>query len=61
MSASFCPITILHRPLDETFIVDTLFKARDLDADIAKVAVMPKGYHDVLTLLSATLKARKKA
>ena len=44
---------------DETFIFDTLLKARDLGADIAKVAVMPKGYHDVLTLLSATLKARK--
>ena len=44
---------------DETFIFDTLFKARDLGADIAKVAVMPKGYHDVLILLSATLKARQ--
>ncbi len=44
---------------DETFIFDTLFKARDLGADIAKVAVMPKGQQDVLTLLNATLKARK--
>jgi len=44
---------------DETFIFDTLLKARDLGADIAKVAVMPKGYHDVLTLLGATLKARR--
>jgi len=45
---------------DEMFIFDTLFKARDLGADIAKVAVMSKGYHDVLTLLNATLKARQK-
>lgn len=44
---------------DETFILDTLLKARDLGADIAKVAVMPKGYHDVLALLNATLKARQ--
>ena len=44
---------------DESFIFDTLLKARDLGADIAKVAVMSKGYHDVLTLLSATLKARQ--
>ncbi len=44
---------------DETFIFDTLLKARDLGADIAKVAVMPKGYHDVLALLNATLKARQ--
>ncbi len=44
---------------DETFIFDTLLKARDLGADIAKVAVTPKGCHDVLTLLSATLKARE--
>ena len=42
----------------ETFIFDTLLKAQDLGADIAKVAVMPKGHHDVLTLLNATLKAR---
>jgi 3-dehydroquinate dehydratase-1 len=32
-----------------------------MGADIAKVAVMPKDYADVLTLLSATLKARKGA
>jgi 3-dehydroquinate dehydratase-1 len=44
---------------DETFILDTLLKARDLGADMAKVAVMPKGYHDVLCLLNATLKARQ--
>jgi len=45
---------------DETFIVDTLFKARDMGADIAKIAVMPKTNHDVLTLLGATLNAREK-
>ena len=44
---------------DEAFIFDTLFKARDLGADIAKVAVTPREYEDVLTLLSATLKARR--
>jgi len=44
---------------DEMFIFDTLFKARDLGADIAKVAVMPRGQHDVLTLLETTLKARE--
>lgn len=44
---------------DETFIFDTLLKARDLGADIAKVAVMPRKKHDVLTLLSATLRARQ--
>lgn len=42
----------------EAFIVEKLLEARQLDADIAKVAVMPKDYADVLTLLSATLKAR---
>ena len=44
---------------DETFIFDTLLKARDLGADIAKVAVMPREYQDVLTLMNATLKARR--
>ena len=44
---------------DQTFIFDTLLKAQDLGADIAKVAVMPKGHHDVLVLLNATLKARQ--
>jgi 3-dehydroquinate dehydratase-1 len=43
----------------EAFILETLLKAQDLGADIAKVAVMPKGYQDVLRLLSATLKARE--
>ena len=43
---------------DETFIYDKLVMAQDLGADIAKIAVMPKDYADVLTLLGATLKAR---
>jgi 3-dehydroquinate dehydratase-1 len=43
---------------DETFILDKLVMAQDLGADIAKLAVMPKDYADVLTLLGATLKAR---
>jgi 3-dehydroquinate dehydratase-1 len=43
---------------DETFIYDKLLRAQDLGADVAKLAVMPKDYADVLTLLGATLKAR---
>lgn len=43
---------------DEAFILGRLVEARDLGADIAKVAVMPENYADVLTLLRATLKAR---
>lgn len=42
----------------EAVIVDKLKQAQTLGADIAKVAVMPTGYADVLTLLQATLKAR---
>lgn len=40
------------------FIHEKLAQAQDMEADIAKVAVMPKDYSDVLTLLNATLKAR---
>jgi len=43
---------------DETAIYDKLVMAQDMGADIAKLAVMPKDYADVLTLLGATLKAR---
>ena len=43
---------------DEAFIIDKLVQAQQMGADIAKVAVMPKDYSDVLVLLSATLKAR---
>jgi 3-dehydroquinate dehydratase-1 len=42
----------------EATILDRLTRARDAGAHIAKVAVMPKNYQDVLVLLSATLKAR---
>jgi 3-dehydroquinate dehydratase I len=42
----------------EDFILDRLSAARKLGGDVAKVAVMPKDYKDVLTLLAATYKAR---
>ncbi|MBI9082163.1 MAG: type I 3-dehydroquinate dehydratase [Desulfobacterales bacterium] len=42
----------------ESFIVGKLSEAAKLGGDVAKVAVMPKDYGDVLTLLSATYKAR---
>lgn len=44
---------------DGDAIFDKLARAQEMGADIAKVAVMPKGYADVLTLLGATLKARE--
>lgn len=40
------------------FILDRLSKAKELGGDVAKVAVMPKNYKDVLTLLGATYQAR---
>jgi 3-dehydroquinate dehydratase-1 len=40
------------------FIHDKLVMAQQMGADVAKVAVMPKNYEDVLTLMAATLKAR---
>lgn len=39
-------------------IVDKLMQAQALGADIAKVAVMPNAYQDVLTLLGAVYQAR---
>lgn len=42
----------------ETFICAKLEEAQTAGADISKLAVMPKDYGDVLTLLSATNKAR---
>lgn len=45
----------------EDFIVDRLTRAQARGADIAKVAVMPHDYQDVLTLLNATFKARRQA
>jgi len=44
---------------DEAFILDRLATAQRLGADIAKVAVMSQNPMDVLTLLSATCKARR--
>ena len=46
---------------DEAFIFNKLVMAQEMGADIAKLAVMPKNYADVLTLLGATLKARTEA
>lgn len=42
----------------KSFIYSKLVAAQDAGADIPKVAVMPKNHKDVLTLLSATYKAR---
>jgi 3-dehydroquinate dehydratase-1 len=39
-------------------IVNTLTRAEELGADIAKTAVMPRSVKDVLTLFKATLQAR---
>ncbi len=46
---------------DEAFIMDKLLEGQNAGADITKLAVMPKSYADVLTLLSATNKARNGA
>ncbi len=43
---------------DEEFICNKLWEARKAGADIAKLAVMPTDYSDVLTLLSGTNRAR---
>ena len=43
---------------DEAFIINKLARAREIGADIAKVAVMPNSYKDVLVLMKAALKAR---
>jgi len=40
-------------------IVSRLVKMQEYDADITKIAVMPKSEEDVLTLLSATLEMKK--
>jgi 3-dehydroquinate dehydratase-1 len=45
---------------DENFILERLFYAQNLGADIAKVAVMPNNMKDVLILLNATFKAKAK-
>lgn len=45
----------------EPCIINTLVEAQTAGADIAKLAVMPRKYSDVLTLLTATDKARNGA
>ncbi len=45
----------------ESFIYDKLVEAQAAGADISKLAVMPKNYGDVLTLLCATNRARNEA
>ncbi len=45
----------------EPFIYSKLVEAQTAGADISKLAVMPQNYGDVLTLLSATNKARNEA
>lgn len=44
---------------EESVILERLQRAQEMGADIAKVAVTPKNYRDVLVLLSATLRARE--
>ena len=43
---------------EEVFILGKLTEAAECGGDVAKVAVMPQNYGDVLTLLSATYRAR---
>ncbi len=55
-------LILSHHNFSETpdgdFIYNTLLKAQEMGADIAKLAAMPKKYADVLTLMSATNRAR---
>lgn len=46
------------RTPDTDRICETLLRAQEMGADIAKIAVMPEDQGDVLTLLGAALKAR---
>jgi len=59
------PLMLSHHDFRETpeakHICDTLVHAQTLGADIAKIAVMPNNYGDVLTLMNATLQARTQA
>lgn len=56
------PLILSHHNFQETpdgaFLTAKLREARDLGAAVAKLAVMPRSYGDVLTLLSATYRAR---
>ena len=60
-----CKLILSHHNFLETpgeaFIVGKLQEAQNAGADIAKIAVMPKNYTDVLTLLAATNAARNGA
>ncbi len=59
------PLLLSYHDFEKTpevdFICETLAQARNLGADIVKMAVTPDGYDDVLTLMEATLKARQEA
>lgn len=46
---------------EEEFIYNKLLEAGSLGADVAKLAVMPADFRDVLKLLNATLRAREEA
>ncbi|MCD0217186.1 type I 3-dehydroquinate dehydratase, partial [Enterobacter hormaechei subsp. steigerwaltii] len=50
-----------HRTPPQEEIVCRLKQMEDCGADICKIAVMPQSAEDVLTLLSATLKAKELA
>lgn len=60
-----CRIILSHHNFQKTpeegFIVGKLFEAQSAGADIAKIAVMPNSFSDVLTLLTATNAARNGA
>lgn len=64
-AASGVKLILSHHNFQETpseqFIYAKLFEAQLAGADISKLAAMPKSYGDVLTLLSATNKARNEA
>ena len=61
-AANGVKLILSHHNFSETptgeFIYTTLVKAQEMGADIAKLAAMPNDYTDVLTLMSATNKAR---
>ena len=48
-----------HKTPDEDTILSRLTSMEQLGADIAKIAVMPQSAKDVVTLLSATVKAKE--
>lgn len=63
--ASGIPLILSHHNFQETpgekFIYEKILAAAAAGADIPKIAVMPKNYGDVLTLLSATNRVRNGA